>query len=487
MQDPNYQIETRDQLRQKMINLMYILFIVLTVLYLPINFNYLSKYFSRSYTEYYVQQNRDIHLFKRLIEKEIAAAPKADMLKDMSAYRMLEAKIAEVDTLLHTLRNTLVDAAGGYTQSGYVKDLNNIYLPKKLIISTSASDNLHNHLSDIKNYLSGLENKKYYSTFDGLVNTDTLIIKPKGKTTEWNLFYFSKVPTSFTISLLDKLKNDITLLKYMIIRDMFDLYVLKEDRKLYVTDTVYSDARILKVSNPSEPGDKYLALNSPENPEGEKEPDTIRLEKKKPEPVKKKEEIFFSENVVKITKEKNKYAAIYKGIYNPVQADFDRYGKDRVRLKCDNGILKWYKDRLYILPVKEGYCKVTATVNDRIVGEDYFNVVRLPDPGVSIADVPPGEISSKTLKAQNKISLGYDNNQELDGNDLHDVMGFNIARVNAYESQRAANSGSENFSPEVKKIVRDAKEGDYIIIEDIKISMGDGSVRTLEPVVYKVK
>ena len=186
-----------------------------------------------------------------------------------------------------------------------------------------------------------------------------------------------------------------------------------------------------------------------------------------------------------------KMNVFYRGVPNPVEVSVPGVPADKieVRINGDNKI-KEQSDGTYIIDpgkTKEAKISVTATMPDgskKTLPERNFRVKRIPDPVPSFAGKEP---SDRTIKKN--ILLGAPGvSAKMVGFDFDvkvTVKSFSIS-VSRDGTLVERKSPSNRLTADQKSLLNRVGRGNVIYIEDIVVSMPDGTERQLAPMKLKV-
>ena len=186
-----------------------------------------------------------------------------------------------------------------------------------------------------------------------------------------------------------------------------------------------------------------------------------------------------------------KMNVFYRGLPNPVEVSVPGVANDalEVRISGDNKIKKQPDGSYVVDPGKgtEAKITVTATMPDgskKTLPTRDFRVKRIPDPVPSFAGKTPTDrlINKNTLLAAPGLSAQM-KNFDFDVNVT--VKSFDIATVRD-GILITKTSNSNRLSSEMSKLLNRVNPGSVIYIENIVVSMPDGTTRPLAPMKLKV-
>ena len=186
-----------------------------------------------------------------------------------------------------------------------------------------------------------------------------------------------------------------------------------------------------------------------------------------------------------------KMNVFYRGLPNPVEVSVPGVAGDalEVRISGDNKIKK-QTDGTYVVDpgkVAEAKITVTATMPDgskKTLPARDFRVKRIPDPVPSFAGKTPSDrlISKNTLLGAPGVSAKMEN---FDFDVKVTVKSFSIS-VSRDGTLVEKKSNSNRLSSDMSELLKRVGRGNVIYIEDIVVSMPDGTERQLAPMKLKV-
>ena len=186
-----------------------------------------------------------------------------------------------------------------------------------------------------------------------------------------------------------------------------------------------------------------------------------------------------------------KMNVFYRGLPNPVEVSVPGVAGDalEVRISGDNKIKKQPDGSYVVNPGKASEAKisVTATMPDgskKSLPARDFRVKRIPDPVPSFAGKTPSDrlISKNTILGAPGVSakmLNFDFDVKVT------VKSFSIS-VSRDGTLVEKKSNSNRLSSDMSELLKRVGRGNVIYIEDIVVSMPDGTERQLAPMKLKV-
>ena len=186
-----------------------------------------------------------------------------------------------------------------------------------------------------------------------------------------------------------------------------------------------------------------------------------------------------------------KMNVFYRGLPNPVEVSVPGVAGDalEVRISGDNKIKKAPDGSYVVDPGKSGEAKITVTAtmadgSKKTLPARDFRVKRIPDPVPSFAGKTPSDrlISKNTLLGAPGVSAKMEN---FDFDVKVTVKSFSIS-VSRDGTLVEKKSNSNQLSSDMTELLKRVGRGNVIYIEDIVVSMPDGTERQLAPMKLKV-
>jgi gliding motility-associated protein GldM len=186
-----------------------------------------------------------------------------------------------------------------------------------------------------------------------------------------------------------------------------------------------------------------------------------------------------------------KMNVFYRGVPNPVEVSVPGVPGDKleVRISGDNKIRKQPDGTYIVEPGKSKEAKITvsATMPDgskKTLPASDFRVKRIPDPVPSFAGKTPSDrtISKNTVLGAPGVSAKM---QSFDFDVKVTVKSFSIS-VSRDGALVERKSNSNRLTSDMSELLKRVGRGNVIYIEDIVVSMPDGTERQLAPMKLKV-
>lgn len=128
---------------------------------------------------------------------------------------------------------------------------------------------------------------------------------------------------------------------------------------------------------------------------------------------------------------------------------------------------------------------VTVTSGGKTVSSSKFRVLKVPDPQVMIGNRKPGSgISTAELAAQGALRANLDN---FPYDAKFQVVSFDLAMMKSGKGAFTAKSNGPRFSPQMKNAFQRAGGGWLLVCRNIKVKGPDGEVRDVGSITYITK
>jgi gliding motility-associated protein GldM len=184
-----------------------------------------------------------------------------------------------------------------------------------------------------------------------------------------------------------------------------------------------------------------------------------------------------------------KMNVLYRGIDNPVEISVPGIPQDALTATISNGTLSKKPDGSYIAKVKKGseaIVRVSAEIQGKkkSMGEFKFRLKSVPDPVAKFAGKT--SVDNTVKKAQLTASLGviaelkdfvFDLNYPIRSFDITVVMGGDV---------KTLSSTSNKLTSQQKELLREVRRNQVVIVENIKATAPDGTIRKLGSINLRV-
>jgi len=184
-----------------------------------------------------------------------------------------------------------------------------------------------------------------------------------------------------------------------------------------------------------------------------------------------------------------KMNVFYKGVDNPVEISAPGISADDLKPSISNGSIS-RKGKAWVVRVRQGtkaVITVRAQMPDggiKVMGKKEFRVKTVPDPVPSFGGKRPTDnrIKKTELTAAQGVAAKLD---DFDFDMKFTITQFKVVMIiNGTPVDKLVKGNKVNS--DIKKILKKARKGQMVLIENIKAKGEDGSIRNLPPISLKV-
>ncbi len=185
----------------------------------------------------------------------------------------------------------------------------------------------------------------------------------------------------------------------------------------------------------------------------------------------------------------DKMNVFYIGVDNPVTITAAGTPADQISASIGNGIISKVGGSNFVVRVKQaGKTNVTVITGGRTLGSKEFRVKTLPSPVTTLgspdgAYYKGGPVPKSTLMALSGPNATMEN--------FDFALSFNIVSFyvtcNIGGFDETVKASGRAFTPQQKSIISQVKKNGRVIIEDVRASGPDGTVRKINDLVLKVQ
>lgn len=496
--------------RQKLINLMYLVFIALAFLGLQSKFLDSHKYMAAYTDESFKEQNIVLKSKAYVLNNERYSGTNfyQDYIDGKEIYEQCDEIIQYLNKGIEQLENKV----GGYHE-GYLNKATGSIASKKIFIDGKFSDTLKLMLNAVfTDHSNNFNYRKIFDDFEKSMPLDNEIKSSSGKQKNWKDFFFLKTPNVQALLNLKILKLNLVSLQSKILTYLeANLNYFETGKKVnilsgnsietaitsknsYIGDAIeykvfsknnlplqYDSLRIILKRDKE--FIKQLNLNSEgmvEFEPSEKGLYKIELYTNDSQLIDVKEVNVLNHKIFDLGTEDEKY---YMGVANLLSIS-SNYNLNNLKFEIEGGQVTKQANQYFAKFSKAGATevKVYEQVNSslRLLTVKKVTVSPLPLPDVKISSVNGEFIGSKFLSSLKGLKV----NTPLKAlSEAYKIRSFYIS-ING--AAPIFNAGSE-FSKEAREKIQSAKPGNYIIIEDIKVDGADGDLKQSKSIILKVK
>lgn len=500
--------------RQRLINLMYLVFITLAFIYLPSDFVDTTKYarnsFEISSSEYKTLIDNQNSLLNEQLYINTPLAQ--DYTNVMDILATIDTSVASIDKMILAVETK----AGGYSQYNYLYNSKNFLISNKLLVINGQAELLRKNIESIKQKVKAYNLLGVVYFIDSILPSTSTIVSSNGKSKTWESFFFSKTPVGVMVATLVKIKTDLIYTKLKLGEYLVNNISSSQSDKSISILTSNSIAVEVLAAKTFVLGEKVafrvILLDSARRFENVKtflkqggkvikqfsvdengmvsfhanQSGSFQLVVQDSGNV--SVQNFFVSNLRTAQAEKSSFDILYMGIDNPIHIEASGIDKTSLQIEIDMGEVIPFNNNYFLRFKREGLArlKVYSTNKDGryMVVSKTFEVKKLPTPIVLIDGKQGGNISSKILAVKTKLEITAPGLAETAN--LYDIVGFDVVRVHSTGKETATNRGN-SFSGDAHRILRSTKTGDLVIIENIRIKATDGTLKETAPLVFRIK
>lgn len=340
----------------------------------------------------------------------------------------------------------------------------------------------------------------------------------EGKMKSWEMINFNQLPLVAVVTMLSKLKTDILNTESDAINSLMANVEAKSYKFTGLSAIVVSEKGYVLSGEPYNAQIFVAAFDTTIKPQIVLEDGTIidkfdengkgiystsrgpgvyklkgKISLKKPGSETEVEEFPFESEfqvaVPSVSVSPDKMNVFYIGVDNPVTITAAGTPADQINASIGGGgTIRKVGGSSFIVRVKTaGKTTVSVSGNGRTLGSKEFRVKSLPNPITTIgaAGAPyykGGPIPKSTLMALSGPNATMEN---FDFELSFSIVSFTVTcNIGGFDEMQKANG--RNFTPQQKSIIQQVKKNGRVIIEDVRASGPDGTVRKINDLVLKV-
>lgn len=186
-----------------------------------------------------------------------------------------------------------------------------------------------------------------------------------------------------------------------------------------------------------------------------------------------------------------KMNVMYRGLENPIAISAPGFTNDQINVRVANGTLNKKSGEYFVTPGNDGNTTtvtVSTTVDGKTVVLDncVFRLKRTPDPVPIINGKTKGSFTKEEILAADGFVLTMPD-FDFEGYNST-VITYDVATVVGGYLKTVKGVAGRKFDSSVKDIIQNAKRGQRISIENIRVKAPDGEERTLDtPITIDIK
>ena len=179
-----------------------------------------------------------------------------------------------------------------------------------------------------------------------------------------------------------------------------------------------------------------------------------------------------------------KMNVFYKGIDNPISASAAGVLSQDLTVSITNGSIRKENGEYLVNVSQLGDTKVIVKdKNGRTHGEFPFRVKRVPDPIAEVANKSGGNVYAAEFRVQKGLNPVM---KDFVFDLRYKVISYEIVYIPKNDQPVVSSTDKASFSNTMKNHVERAKAGDRYAFENIKVKGPDGELRNLDPISFKI-
>lgn len=215
-------MKTQNPVRQKLINLMYLVLIAMMVLNPALEYIDIFTDLNRSleYSNVRLDQKNE----RTVATIQTFASIDPETYQDMYT-RVVRAKVLSDCTIeyLDSIKMDLITESGGWdTTFHHLKSTLDATLPTRRIYKTTKAKDIHAELRATKKELLNILGEPNSAMLDTVLRLDDKLPKAKQQFVEWEKYYFDNVPLGAVVAVLTKFQNDVRVAESIVIKNWHD-------------------------------------------------------------------------------------------------------------------------------------------------------------------------------------------------------------------------------------------------------------------------
>ncbi len=503
--------------RQLMINLMYLVLTAMLALNVSSEILHAFKTINNSITrsnESIHDKNNDLYLNfdanEQLAESRERVKPFNERAKEVKAEA--DKMVAE----LEEWKKKVITASGGYTPENEIKAESDIDASTRLLVEEKGGDQIKAKLMALREFMISRVSEGSRAEFDKSLplHIDAAVKSDNNPTADWKVANFYNMPVMGAVTLFTKMQNDIRTSESAVIEQLFkesSAKTLKFDEiiALGVSKTSYalqgqkvegtimlaaynksvtpqisvSSGRVTSIKDGIAAWESTAAGVGLQTVRG-----TLQIENNG-QKLQKPFEFQYMVGSAGAAFQLDAMNVVYAGIPNPASISAAGYSMEDVFLSIPGADVKQTSKGHYELNVPATAKELTASVNVRSAGGTKtvssfpIRVKRIPDPQAQVAGQTQGQMPASTFRAQIGIV-----------SELKDFLFPIRSTVSSFNFSMIRRKSPDIIGPitvrgprftdnrEVDDLIKSAKPGDKIFIEEIRASLPDNTQRRTNPI-----
>ncbi|MBI9038673.1 MAG: hypothetical protein JEY97_11115 [Bacteroidales bacterium] len=528
MFDEGQQKGTSRILRNRVVNLLYLIFIVMAFLYIPADFIDIFKSINQDYedavedftTSEYANVNHI--MFNYLIKNN------ADSLSYLNKIKAVKKSSTEIVNKIEEYKNRLIELCGGNNDFDYLNDGKNYSYTNELLIENKLADSIRYLITLHEKLIKPLVDHQTFLKVDSLIDNGSYIVTSTGKWIKWEKYYFNKMPVSGAIAIMSKFEDDLKKADNMVLesyinnllkeKNLNSSDVLKEiligsldtmfpENFLANQDVVITSKDFYKLGDEIEFGitlplkdfSKIDAFVKKGN-----RLDSLKISEEGigrffPYEKGNYKFIIFVENriiekfvqveEIKPIIEASDQNVLYTEIENIIKIYHDKYSGNNLKITVNRGELKYKNSECKIKFKSKGLAIIRVYGLDgkaeKLLAIKKYQVKDIPLPMILLGEKQSGKISKNELLSHEELSL----RETLGNNNVFKIKDFEIKRIrkskNSNSFEAHINLG-DMFDEQSQTIFENIENGDILIFGNIQVESLDGRISVLPSIIFNI-
>ena len=448
-----------DVKRYQIISLLYIVFICFSVINIKISVLDSNIYTIKSLQSLDKEELKKVDISNKIIEDNYDT-----LIKSTKALSYLKIR-TRLNTSSKVVYDVLkhVDDDFAKNKTTLLKQFNGRNLIEEILKDDKGIKTLEKDLFELSDFIKKSP-YKINTSLDSLIPIQNIVTTIKGKDEKWDYYLFFHKPSAISYMQLERIKLLIT--KTQLLYQEAALaeigyqptYFSQFNPKLYV---LKANIKEYKEEDIVKPGQKVINVN---------------------------DEVFddlFKKILASLHTEN-----IFVGLNNTLLSDFSfMMGKDfEVDILPKVNIVKANNNYRVVFKKTGEYMLrfYDLRKGKKVLFEKKIMVNPIPDPIVKVRgdNLSNYSISVKDLLSAERLEA------KLEINNLNFFPGrinsFKVIRIHNGKEEESVNNYGELFQSPTQKVLGALKKNDFLIFDNVNMSLVDGSTRTSAPIIYKI-
>lgn len=528
MFDEGQQKGTSRMLRHRVVNLLYLIFIVMAFLYIPADFIDIFKSINQDYEEAIEDlstskyDNFNHIMFNYLIKNN------KDSLSYLSNLKAVNKSSSEIVNKIEKYKKRLIEKCGGNNEFDYLTDGKNYSYTHELLIEEKIADSIRHLITVHEKLIMPLVDQKTFLKVDSMIDNGSYIVSSTGKWIKWEKYYFNKMPVSGAVAIMSKFEDDLKKADNMVLesyinnlmkeKNLNSTELLKEiligsfdtlfpGNVLANQDVVITSKDFYKLGDEIElgitlPVKDFTKINAFVK-KGNRL-DSLKINEEgigKFFPYEKGNykfivfvenriiEKFIQVEEIKPIIESPDQNILYTGIENVIKIYHEKYSGNKLKVKVNRGELEYENSECKIKFKSKGLAIISVYgidgKSEKLLAVKKYQVKDISLPKILFCGKQSGEISKNELISQKGLSL-----RETFGNEnIFKIKDFEIKRIRKNKNSNSFETyinSEEKFDKQSKTIFENTKNGDILIFGNIQVENLDGRISVLPSIIFNI-